>query len=314
MKWIQVKIAANDPDPVCAKLMAVGINSFEIENPADFEDFVVNQTQYWDIIDEELQQKKRQDAFVKLYLTEQERETLQLVYSQMEELRREGDYGSLDITCTSMDEEDWANNWKQYYKPLQIGSHLVICPCWEEYASKTGETVVTIDPGMAFGTGGHETTAMCLELLEQAVKPGVNLLDVGCGSGILSIAGLALGAKEAWGVDIDPMAVKIAGENGALNGFSSDRLHLFAGNLTDQINGIFDLAVANIIADVIITLAGQIGPFLKPGGAFICSGIIADRKADVEQALAQNGFTVVEKREKKDWVAYLTQYKGKENA
>ena len=314
MKWIQVKIEATDPDPVCAKLMAIGINGFEIENPADFEDFVTNQTQYWDIIDEELQQEKQKNSFVKVYLTELERDTLQLIRSQMEELKQEGDFGSLGITCTDMDEEDWANNWKQYYKPLHIGESIVIRPLWEDYTPKPHEKVVTIDPGMAFGTGGHETTSMCLELLEQAVRTGDTLLDVGCGSGILSIAGLTLGAKEAWGVDIDPMAVKIAGENGGLNGFSSDRLHLLAGNLTDKISGTFDLAVANIIADVIIMLSGQIGQFLKTEAPFVCSGIIADRAEDVEKALAENGFTMIEKKTKKDWVAYLTRYKGEKNA
>lgn len=314
MKWIQVTIAATDPDPVCAKLMAIGINGFEIENPDDFEDFVTNQTQYWDIIDEELQKEKRENSFVKVYLTELERDTLQLIRSQMEDLKQEGDYGSLEISCTDMDEEDWANNWKQYYKPLHIGEHMVIRPCWEEYDAKPDEKVVTIDPGMAFGTGGHETTSMCLELLEQVIKPEDTLLDVGCGSGILSIAGLTLGAKEAWGVDIDPMAVKIAGENGELNGFSSDRLHLQAGNLTDKISGTFDAAVANIIADVIIMLSDQIGQFLKEDAPFICSGIIAERAEDVETALTENGFTVIEKKTKKDWVAYLTRYKGEKNA
>jgi len=314
MKWIQVKIAATDPDPVCAKLMAIGINGFEIENPADFEDFVTNQTQYWDIIEESLQQEKMQNSFVTVYLTELERDTLQLIRSQMEELRREGDYGSLEITCTDMDEEDWANNWKQYYKPLHIGNNIVIRPLWEEYEAKPEEKVVTIDPGMAFGTGGHETTSMCLELLEQVVEEGNTLLDVGCGSGILSIAGLHLGAKEAWGIDIDPMAVKIAGDNGRLNGFSSDRLHLQAGNLTDKISGTYDVAVANIIADVIIMLSDQIDQFLKPDAPFICSGIIADRAEDVKEALTEKGFTVIEKKTKKDWVAYLTRYKGEKNA
>ena len=314
MKWIQVTIAATDPDPVCAKLMAIGINGFEIENPDDFEDFVTNQTQYWDIIDEELQKEKRENSFVKVYLTELERDTLQLIRSQMEDLKQEGDYGSLEISCTDMDEEDWANNWKQYYKPLHIGEHMVIRPCWEDYDAQPDEKVVTIDPGMAFGTGGHETTSMCLELLEQVIKPEDTLLDVGCGSGILSIAGLTLGAKEAWGVDIDPMAVKIAGENGELNGFSSDRLRLQAGNLTDKISGTFDVAVANIIADVIIMLSDQIGQFLKEDAPFICAGIIAERAEDVETALTENGFTVIEKKTKKDWVAYLTRYKGEKNA
>ncbi len=314
MKWIQVKIETNDPDAVCAKLMGMGINAFEIEDPADFEDFVQNQTQFWDIIDQNLQQQKQQDSNVKIYLPEQDRDTLQLVYSQIEALGREGEDGTLAVTCTAMNEEDWSNAWKQYYKPLHIGSRLVICPCWEDYAPKKGERVVTIDPGPAFGTGSHETTAMCLELLEKTVRPGMKLLDVGCGSGILSLAGLHLGAEQAWGVDIDPLAVKVARENGVLNGFGPDRLHLCAGDLTHQIHGIFTIAAANIIADVIITLAGQIGRFLQIGSPFICSGIIQQREEDVERALEQNGFVVLQKRVKKDWVAYLTRYGGKENA
>lgn len=314
MKWIQVKIETTDTDAVCAKLTAVGFDGFEIENPDDFEDFLVNQTQYWDIIDEDLRRQKQTNSFVKVYLTELERDALSLIQSQMQALKQEGEFGTLTVTCTDIDEEDWANNWKQYYKPLHIGKHLVVRPCWEDYEAQPGERVITIDPGMAFGTGGHETTSMCLELLEKTVKSGDQMLDIGCGSGILSIAGLLLGAKEAWGVDIDPMAVKIAGENGELNGISSDRLHLQAGNLTDHITGTFHVISANIIADAIITLTGQIGPFLKPNAAFICSGIIAGRAEEVKQALTKNGFAVAETITKKDWVAYLTRYEGDKNA
>lgn len=303
MNWIQVTITDPCPDTVCDQLVGLGINEFEIEDPADFADFVQNQTQYWDIIEQELQEDKARASCVKIYVPEQDRETIQLIVSH---------FGNKAVSCASMDDQDWENAWKQYYKPLHIGEHLVVCPCWEEYAPKAGERVITLDPGPAFGTGSHETTSMCLALMESAVQPGRCMLDIGCGSGILSIAALTLGADQVWGVDVDPIAVKVAGENGALNGFGSDRLHLCAGNLTDQIQGRFSLITANIIADAIITLSSQVGDFLEPGGHFLCSGIIADRAVDTEQALLSNGFVIEKRVQRKDWMAYLTRCGEKE--
>lgn len=201
-------------------------------------------------------------------------------------------------------EEDWANNWKTYFKPLPVGDRLLICPTWETPdKSDAGRQILWIDPGMAFGTGGHDTTRLVLEQLEKAVTPGASLLDVGCGSGILAIAGCLLGAENAVGVDIDPLAVKTAAENGARNGLAPPRYTVFAGNLVDKVEGQFNVITANIVADAIIALSPAVRPFLKPDGVYIVSGIIDTRETEVTAALTAAGFVIIGRHAAGGWLA-----------
>ena len=197
------------------------------------------------------------------------------------------------ISLAKIREEDWANEWKQYFKPLEIGERLVIRPTWEKYDNRDGRAVLSIDPGMAFGTGGHATTRLCLEVMEHFITPETNFLDLGCGSGILSIAALLLGANSATGVDIDALAVKTAQENGALNGFGPPRYQILQGNLADRVQGSFQVIAANIVADVILIFCPQVAAYLKSGGVFIASGIIDSREKEVVDALEKYGFQKV---------------------
>ena len=307
MDWIQAEIATNTGgiDILCGKLQMVGIGGFEIEDAAEFEEFLHHSGPHWDMVDEELLANQTGSTCVKLHLSDPEQ--LAAVRAALAELRRDGDsqeLGTLELRVTSVDEQDWANAWKKYYKPLRAGRSLVIRPFWEDYEPRPGDRVVTIDPGMAFGTGTHETTAMCLSLLEDFIKPGDRVLDVGCGSGILSIAALRLGAREADAADIDPLAVKIARDNGARNGYGPEQLCVQTGSLTETARGRYTCIVSNIIADVIITLCAEAGSFLADGGVWLCSGIIADREADVLAAFVQHGFSVLRREQQKEWLAF----------
>jgi len=210
---------------------------------------------------------------------------------------------SATLEVITVAESDWANNWKKYYKPMRVGKNIVIKPSWEEYSQGENDVVVELDPGMAFGTGTHETTRMCMEQLEKYITPETDILDVGCGSGILAITGLLLGAKSATGVDIEAVATKVARENGEMNGFIEPKYTIKQGNLVDAITGKYDVVVANIIADVIIILSNDIKAYLKPSSVFICSGIIDDRANDVEKALTQNGLQIINIIKQGEWVA-----------
>ena len=212
-------------------------------------------------------------------------QTLAAVSSMVRTLKSadsQGRMGRLEISCENLLEEDWENNWKQYYKPLRVGRRLVVVPSWEDYEKQADDIILRLDPGMAFGTGTHATTRLCMELLEQSITPGCTVLDVGCGSGILAVCSVLLGASHADGVDIDELAVKIAGENAALNQ-AADRTHFVQGDLTDKISGQYDVICANIVADVIIRLCPSLRRFLQPGGYFLASGIIDERSVEVEK-------------------------------
>lgn len=315
MNWIQVCIHTTTEgiDPVCGRLYTIGITGTEIEDAKDFNDFLENDTKYWDYVDESLMYKKDAPTNVKIYVTENEygREQLLLVRQSMEELKKldkDGLFGTLEISLVSMKQQDWAENWKQYYKPLTVGKNILIRPEWEPLEDDGGRTVFTINPGMSFGTGTHQSTQLCIESLEEHIKNGDEVLDLGCGSGILSIIALLLGAGSALAVDIDPNAVKIALENAAKNGFAEPRYHTLAADVLSDSNARkeitakkYDIVLANIVADVIIALAPFAKSVLKQSGTFICSGIILERKADVLGALEQNGFTVLSVRDKGEW-------------
>lgn len=252
-----------------------------------------------DLIDEELLAKDRHDALIHVYISPEENPAEAVAFLQ-ERLAASGIDSRVHTQVVR--EEDWANNWKAYFKPLPVGKRLLIRPTWETVEDAGGRAVLSIDPGMAFGTGGHETTRLVLETLEETIRPGDAFLDVGCGSGILSIAALLLDAGTATGVDIDALAVKTAGENGRENGFGPPRYTMRQGDLARDITGSYDVVAANIVADAILALSPSVPRLMKPGGAYIVSGIIDTREADVQEALAACGFTVEERREHGGWL------------
>ncbi|MBE6757941.1 MAG: 50S ribosomal protein L11 methyltransferase [Ruminococcaceae bacterium] len=255
-----------------------------------------------DLIDEELLARDRTRSLIHVYLEPEVNPAEALAFLQ-ERLSAAGIDNAL--STRTVRESDWANNWKQFFKPLPVGEKLLILPTWETDENKDGRAVLHIDPGMAFGTGGHETTRLVLETLEKTVKEGDRFLDIGCGSGILSIAALLLGAACAFGVDIDPLAVKTARENGALNDMVAPRYEIVEGDLADKVTGQYEVVAANIVADAIIALSPAVPAFLKEGGVYVVSGIIDVREAEVTEALGRCGFTVAERYEQRGWVCLV---------
>lgn len=251
-----------------------------------------------DLIDEGLLAKDRTKAVIHVYISPEDNPSEAVSFLE-ERLRACGIGYTIDCADCAMD--DWLNNWKKYFKPIPVGKKLLIRPVWEEDFDSMGRAVLDLEPGLAFGTGTHETTRLCLGLIEEYLTHGVDLLDVGCGSGILSVAALLLGADSATGVDIDPLAVKTAAENARLNGVA-DRFTGVCGNLADKISGKYQVIVANIVADIVIELSRCVPKFLSPGGVYIISGIIDTREQDVLEALAGK-FTVIERKEERGWVA-----------
>lgn len=257
-----------------------------------------------DLIDEGLLQKDRTKAIIHIYISP-EANPAEAVSFLEERFRAEGiPFALSQDSCV---EEDWINNWKKYFHPIPVGEKLLIRPLWEDEYDPQGRTVLHLEPGLAFGTGTHETTRLCLELLEKYITPGVDFLDMGCGSGILSVAALLLEAKSAVGVDIDPLAVKTAQENAQTNGVA-DRFTGICGNLAEKVTGKFQVVAANIVADVVILLSKDAPRFLTPDSTYIVSGIIDTREQDVLNALEPT-FQVIERREEKGWVAMALKLK-----
>lgn len=252
-----------------------------------------------DLIDEDLLAKRRDVVLVHMYLSPQDHPAEAAAWIA-ERCAAEGI--SLEIDTRPCRSEDWENNWKAYFHPIPVGEKLLIQPAWEEPADPQGRAVLLLEPGLAFGSGSHATTRLCMEALEQAIASGCAVLDVGCGSGILSVAAMLLGAGRALGVDIDPMAVQNARENAARNAFAEPELRFVLGDLTSGVDGQYDVVVSNIVADAIISLSSQIAPKLKPGGVWISSGIIDTRADDVLQALEKAGFRLLERKDEEGWV------------
>lgn len=315
MNWLQISIETNTwgIDAVCDALTKVGIEGFEIEDKDDFNGFLEENKDFWDYVDEDLYNEKQGPTKVKTYIEEDSKapEILANIKSALEPLKDE-DYGSLEITIGNLAQEDWENNWRQYFKPLYAGENIIIKPHWESVENIDGKLVFEIDPGMTFGSGQHETTRMCVEALEKTVEKGCNVADLGCGSGILSVIALLLGAREAYAVDIDPNCEKIAYENAALNGVTRDVYTVECGNVLNDNNLCkrleekkYDIVVANIVADVIIPLSKKVRAFMKEGGYFITSGIIDFRMEEVKEALVANGFEIAEIKHDGDWYAFV---------
>ncbi|MEG0693744.1 MAG: 50S ribosomal protein L11 methyltransferase, partial [Oscillospiraceae bacterium] len=295
-------------DIVSGFLIAHGIRGMSIEDPEDFNDFLQSTEIHWDYIEESLvDELKNKESNVKFYLPDnlQGIEQFNEIKASIEGQRvlNEGiDLGRLAIETTNVNEEDWSTAWKKYYHPTKIGKKLVVVPCWEDYALADGEVRVTLDPGMAFGTGTHETTRLCMQLLEDCVTTGTDMLDIGTGSGILAITALLLGANTAVGVDIDELSVKVAQENADLNNIG-DKIKLVCGDLTEKINGKYHVVCANIVADVIIRLSNDVTQFMYEDSILLVSGIIEERCDEVTQALINAGLKIENSITENGWVA-----------
>lgn len=271
------------------------------------EDYTDLEQQAWeiahiDLIDEELLKKDRSKAIVHIYISPEE-SPAEAVAFLSERYSAEGIKNEIDlIACRN---EDWENNWKQYFHPMPVGEKLLIQPLWRDQVESGDRKVLKIEPGLAFGTGSHDTTRLCLETLEKHVSEGKTVLDIGCGSGILSIASLLLGAENAIGVDIDPLAVKTAKENGELNGFSEPKFTVHEGDLVDKVSGTYNIVVANIVADVIMLFCQNVGEFMNEDSVFITSGIIDTREDDVLSSFKKYGFEVQERYEQNGWLCFV---------
>lgn len=255
-----------------------------------------------DLIEESLLKKDRTKGIIHIYINPEEN-PMESVSFLKERLNASGI--EHEITVSDCKVEDWQNNWKQYFHPMPIGEKLLIRPVWIDDYDADGRAVLDIEPGLAFGSGSHPTTRLCLETLERYVKNGNEVLDIGCGSGILSIATLLLGAKHALGVDIDSLAVKTAKENAKQNGFTEDRFTAVQGNLSDKVSGKFNIVVANIVADIIMEFNTEVGKFLKDDGVYITGGIIENREDEVLYSFNQNGFEVIERHENNGWLVFV---------
>ncbi|MBE7025001.1 MAG: 50S ribosomal protein L11 methyltransferase [Ruminococcaceae bacterium] len=312
-EWIRVSIETTSAgiEPLYGMLLSMGIEGAEIEDEADFENFLENNTRYWDYVDDALREAKKGPTKVSVYLRDDEngREMLLLLRENLQRIKGDPSLGSLEVSLCNIDENDWFEKWKQYYKPFTVGKNITVIPAWTDCE---GEGVVLrINPGMLFGTGSHNTTRLCMTYLEKIVQSGMTVFDVGCGSGILSILSLLLGAERAVAVDIDAAAPRIAYENAALSGITNENYSVYCGNVLEETvtEEVFDVVVANIVADVIIPLSAKVGRYLKSGGKFLCSGIINDRVEDVLDALAENGFAVLSKEQDGEWWAILAEQK-----
>ena len=312
-QWLEVTIrtASGGIDLLCAELTEAGFDSFVIDDSEQFRQFLDGARAYWDYVDEKLAARMRDLSQVRLYLPEETAEAqlaeLRALLAELPGRYPACEFGPLTLALDRIPDEDWANSWKQNYRPLPVGERLLVVPQWMTVDDLQGRLPVILDLGLTFGTGSHATTRLCLTELEQQIHGGEKVLDLGCGSGILSIAALVLGASRAFACDIDEKCVDVAYENAALNGVGRDRYTVRWGDvLTDrqlqgEFGGEYDIVVANIVADVIMGLSGRVRPFLKEGGLFLCSGIIDGREDEVRAAIERAGFTVTAHDSLEEW-------------
>ena len=300
--WTEVKIKVNADDVDKAGDIAMMVVPYGIY----IEDYRDLEQQAWDIahidlIDEDLLKKDRNEAFVHIYISPEEN-PLEAVAFLRERYTAEGIENEIDLTACR--NEDWENNWKQYFHSIPVGEKLLIHPTWEDDFDDMGRVVLDIEPGLAFGSGSHDTTRLCLAALEKYIGTDTEVLDIGCGSGILAISTLLLGAKNAVGVDIDALAVANAKENAQTNKIPEERFTVLQGNLTDKVEGKFDVVVANIVADIIIMFCKDVKNYMKEDAVFITSGIIDTREQDVLDAFEKYGFEVIKRHTEKGWVCF----------
>ena len=290
MQWIEVSVPtrSDEIDDVCAQLAELGAGGMVVEDETDFQQFLEQNHQYWDYVDDALEAQFRGVSRIKFYLADDDDGRAQLAAIRAGIGR--------ELTTTTVRDSDWENNWRQYYQPIETGERLL---------------PLRLDPGLIFGTGSHATTRMCLAALEHCAGADRTVLDLGCGSGILGIGALLLGCAHVTGCDIDPKAPEVAAANAALNGFYDDKFTVCAGDiladagLRRRLGTGYDIVLANIVADVIKALASTVRPLVKEGGIFLCSGIIDDRAEEVAQCLRDNGWTIAEARSSEGWFSYL---------
>ena len=316
MEWTEVNIYTTTEgiELLCSKQEDIGIKGFSIKDSEDFKEFLENKNGQWDYIDDDLMGLSECETCITVYIPTngQGAEMLVAIKSMLSELKTldtDGVYGRLEAEMTSIREEDWANNWKQYFKPFKVGEKLVIKPSWEDYDNSDGRIILEIDPASSFGTGKHHTTRLCLEVLEKYLNKGDKLLDMGCGSGILSIGAMLLGADSAVAVDIEENAAVTAMENAVKNHISPEKYRTYFGNiltdekLADEIDGKYDIIAANIVADVLIAMKDSFRRYLRDGGILIVSGIIEERMNEVIDALISAGFRKPEPEIREGWAA-----------
>jgi len=323
MNWTEVTIytTTDGIEIINGALLKIGINDAVIEDASVFEDFLHNETLNWDYFDEELAKMQECESCIKVYLADNNQGKQSLIEIQkfiegLKEEFKETDLGRLKIETRILNDEDWANNWKQYFKPFTVSDKIIIKPSWEELTeSSDGKTVLEIDPGMSFGTGQHHTTRLCIEQLVKHMKAGTEVLDMGCGSGILSIASILLGADKATGVDIDENAVRTAKENAALNNICEDKFTVYCGDVTGDEglqNAIgcnrYDVIAVNIIAQIIMGMSFTFPKFLKKGGLVIASGIIKKYVNDVVEDFKALGLEILEINNSEEWVSITARY------
>lgn len=296
MEWTDIRLTVAKADAENAEAVATMIaeGGIYIEDYSDIEQQVA-EIAHVDLIEQELLDKPRDTVIIHIYLQPDESpvETLALIAARMESAGI-----AYTVETDQVEQEDWQNGWRKYYHPMEIGKRLAVVPSWQEY--DTDRVKLILDPGLAFGTGGHETTSLCMEALDERVQGGERVLDIGTGSGILAIAALKLGAANAEGVDIDPVAVRTAGENAALNGVQ-DKLTVLVGDLSDKASGKYEIITANIVANAIMALAPAVPSLMAENAVFIASGIIDTRKDEVITALQAAGLSILEIKEKRGW-------------
>lgn len=295
--------APGELDALCDKLTALGADGLVIEDEADFRAFLEQNHQYWDYVDDELESRYRGISRVKVYVPDDDAGRAKLA-AFVEAL-------GLECATAVLDDADWQDNWKQYYKPIEIGDKLLVLPCWESVPEDNKRRVLLLDPGLAFGTGGHATTQLCLRALEKYATTDADVLDLGCGSGILGIAALILGCKSCCGCDIDPKSPDAAADNAKLNGIDSSVYRMYVGDiikdsrLRAKLGSGYKIVLANIVSDVIIPLSRYVRDFLAPDGVFITGGIIDGREDEVAAALRDAKLEIVEHSSQDGWHSFV---------
>ncbi len=313
MDWIQITIYTTSEgiEAVSGRLLQLGIYGIEIVDEKDFKDFLEENKSIWDYVDDDLIKEKEGETCIKTYISATDPDTLSAIKTSMAELKeydKDGIFGRLEISLDDIKEEDWSNNWKKYFHTMEIGETLIVKPFWEE-APDTDKMVFEINPGLSFGTGSHHTTRLCLEDIQNTVKSGDKVLDLGCGSGILSVVSLMYGAESAVAIDIDPNSMDTAYDNLKRNNLPKEKYSVIIGNiLSDEelqekiLAEKYDLILANIVADVIMAALPLVKKAIKPNGTFITSGIISDRAEEVIDTIKENGFEIISEKKSADWV------------